>query len=75
MFVIGGRDSDQPEAALNTIYMLDTTPDTAKMARHMLGKSVRVAMLSASTAGSVPELAADRTRACLLYTSWAWRTA
>ena len=37
--------------------------ETAKMARHMLGKSVRVAMLSASTAGSVPELAADRTRA------------
>ena len=31
LFVIGGRDSDQPEAALNTIYMLDTTPDTAKM--------------------------------------------
>ena len=37
--------------------------ETAKMARHMLGKSVRVAMLSASTSGSVPELAADRTRA------------
>ena len=37
--------------------------ETAKMARHMLGKGVRVAMLSASTDGSVPELAADRTRA------------
>ena len=31
LFVIGGRDRDQPETALNTIYMLDTTPDTDKM--------------------------------------------
>mgnify|MGYP001755456541 FL=1 len=37
--------------------------ETAKIAPHTLGKSVRVAMLSASTSGSVPELAADRTRA------------
>lgn len=31
LFVIGGRDTDQPEQALNTVYMLDTTPDTANM--------------------------------------------
>ena len=31
LFVIGGRDREQPETALNTIYMLDTTPDTDKM--------------------------------------------
>lgn len=31
LFVIGGRDADQPEAALNTVYMLDTTPDASKM--------------------------------------------
>lgn len=37
--------------------------ETAKMARHMLGKTVRVAMLSASTSGSVPEISANRTRA------------
>lgn len=32
IYVIGGRDADQPEAALNTVYVLDTAPDTAKMA-------------------------------------------
>lgn len=31
LFVIGGRDRDQPDAALNTVHMLDTTPDTARM--------------------------------------------
>lgn len=37
--------------------------ETGKMARHMLGKSVRVAMLSASTNGAVPEMSASRVRA------------
>ena len=37
--------------------------EVGKMARHMLGKPVRVSMLSASTNGSVPEVAADKTRA------------
>lgn len=31
LFVIGGRNAEQPETALNTVYMLDTTPDTARM--------------------------------------------
>lgn len=31
LFVIGGRDKDQPEAALNTVYTLDTTPEPGKM--------------------------------------------
>ena len=50
-----------PEATVENMAYFAV--ETAKMARHMLGKSVRVAMLSASTSGSVPELAADRTRA------------
>lgn len=37
--------------------------ETAKMARHMKGKSIRVSMLSASTHGSVPEMSANRVRA------------
>lgn len=36
LFVIGGRDAEQPEAALNTVYMLDTTPDTARMKWQLL---------------------------------------
>ena len=30
-YVIGGRDRDEPEAALNTVYVLDTSPETASM--------------------------------------------
>lgn len=31
LFVVGGRDAEQPDAALNTVYMLDTTPEVEKM--------------------------------------------
>lgn len=31
LFVIGGRNTDRPKTALNTIYMLDTTPTIDKM--------------------------------------------
>ena len=31
LYVIGGRDRDEPETALNTVYVLDTSPETASM--------------------------------------------
>lgn len=31
LFVIGGKNADGPDAALNTVYMLDTAPDAARM--------------------------------------------
>ncbi len=44
-------------------HMAYFAAETGKFARHLMGKNVRVSLLSASTAGSVPSMSADRIRA------------